>query len=240
MIPATLSLARRSALTGLAGTSIVALMRMPLLVLLAVLVLTLSACGTPAPPSRLHRLSTAPPAVAGAPLASPSVTPDAASSASSTAAIWQLVTPVSLPQYLDRDALLTTRGTGGLQPLAGDRWAEPLRDAVPRVLVADLGRLRGVPVWSTPPPGSAAASVRQLRVELTAFEVSAGGDALQLQARWSLSGPGTNPLSQPPQLQQATIDVPIDSKGGAAGADALVAAHRLALWRLAERIAAAR
>lgn len=193
--------------------------------------LWLGACGTAPPTARLHRLSTLPPA---AMVATP--IPDTAV-ASADAAVWQLITPVSLPQYLDRDQLLTARGAGGLQPLAGERWAEALRDAVPRVLVADLSRLRGVPVWSTPLPSALAAVARQLRVDVLTFETNPAGDRLLLQARWWL-GDARNATASgmPPvqRLQQATIEVPLDDSG----ADALVAAHRLALWRLAQRIVA--
>ena len=71
--------------------------------------------------------------------------PVEAASASAPAAarvqgVWQLMTPVLLPGHLDRDVLFVPQGAAGLQALGGARWAEPLRDAVPRLLQHDLAR----------------------------------------------------------------------------------------------------
>jgi uncharacterized protein len=145
-------------------------------------------------------------------------------------AVWQLMLPVRLPDYLNRDALLLPQGQSGLQSLAGYRWAEPLADSVPRLLRADLAALLGEDrVWTAPlPPGLRVQ--RQLRVEVFAFEAAADRASVSLRARWSVadtSGAGT------PRAEFATIVVP----SAGTDADTLAAAHRLALWRLAERIA---
>ena len=56
-----------------------------------------------------------------------------------------------LPEVLERDALLMPQGQAGLEALQGHRWAEPLRDAVPRLLRQDLATLLGeARVWSAP------------------------------------------------------------------------------------------
>lgn len=157
--------------------------------------------------------------------------PTAVLADASTAGAWQLMLPVRLPAYLDDDRLLLPEGASGLQAQPLQRWAEPLRDAVPRVLLADLSLLRaGGAVWTAPLPAGLA-PLRQLRVEVLAFEAAADRSSVQLQARWSLAGLVGG---MPPKLNEARIDAP--SFGGSA--EALVAAHRLALWRLAERIAA--
>ena len=193
--------------------------------MLAALVL-LSACASPAPPARLVQMRAATPVP---------VVPAAASNASD-AAIWQLMLPLRLPDYLDRDALLVPQGQAGLVPLPGQRWAEPLRDSVPRLLRADLATLLGeARVWSSPlPPGVAAQ--RQLRVDILAFESSADQRAVLLHARWSLVDPRSSGSTLALRAERFELSVPLDGTG----ADSLVAAHRLALWRLAERIAAAR
>ncbi|MCK7494324.1 MAG: PqiC family protein [Comamonadaceae bacterium] len=49
---------------------------------------------------------------------------------------------VTLPEYLERDAIVVASGAR-LETLDGERWAEPLRDALPRLLRADLEALRG-------------------------------------------------------------------------------------------------
>lgn len=183
---------------------------------LAVAVLLLAGCGSAPPPDRLLRL----------PLAAAAATPSAAPSPA--AEPWLLVLPVAVPSYLDTSALLVPDPGAGLAPLPGVRWAEPLRDAVPRLLRHDLAQLRGdAGPWTAPlPPGLTAA---RLRVELLAFEAEADGAAVRLAARWSLARADGSAL----QAARAELRVPV----AGAGPDALVLAHRQALRQLAERIA---
>ncbi len=228
----------------------------PVLALLAALPLA-TGCASPLPPVQWVRL----------PAQIPDQTPDetrnqtpnqrpdvvAATAAAAPrppdAPAWQLMVPVLLPGHLDRDTLLVPQGQAGLQPLGGARWAEPLRDAVPRLLRQDLAQLLGAPLWAAPlPPGVWPA--RQLRLEITALDVADGGRSVWLQARWSLAytaaAPGggrgapvgaaqRDPAgAMPPTLGAASFNTAADG----ADADALAVAHRRALWQLARRIAA--
>ncbi len=173
----------------------------------------LTACASPGPPAQLYQLRSEPPApvqaVAGAP-------------------VLQLLS-LTLPEVLERDALLLPQGQAGLQALSSHRWAEPLRDAVPRVLRQDLSALLGAAqVWGTSLPGGVVVQ-RMLRVEVLALQVNAARNAVQLQARWSLAAPGALPTVRVDTLSAALTSVE---------PDAIAAAHRLALWRLAETIAA--
>ena len=163
--------------------------------------------------------------------ATPPVAMPAAAAANAAAPNWQLMQPVVLPAYLDREALLLPQGQGGQLALSGQRWAEPLRDSVPRVLRQDLAALLGESrVWTTPLPAGVVIA-RQLRVELLALDVAPDRAAVLLRARWSLAdAAGT----APPRAESLTLTIP----SAGPDIDNLVAAHRLALWRLAERIAA--
>ncbi len=188
--------------------------RWPALLLAAALA---AGCASPLPPLQWVRLPAQLPDASAAPRPSPGPA-------------WQLMAPVLLPGHLDRDALLVPQGQAGLQPLGGARWAEPLRDAVPRLLRQDLAQLLGAPLWAAPlPPGVRPA--RQLRLEITALDVGADGRSVRLQARWSLADPAG---ATAPQLGEAAFSTPADG----ADADALAVAHRRALWQLAQRIAA--
>lgn len=170
-----------------------------------------------APPVQLYQLRSAPPLAAITPVAS--------------SAQWQLMQPVRVPEYLDRDALLLPQGQSGLLALSGHRWAESLRDSVPRVLHQDLAALLGeARVWTAPVPAGVAIT-RQLRVELLALEASADRRSVNLRARWSIVDPG---VASSVRADAATLNI----ASAGADVDSLVAAHRLALWRLAERIAA--
>jgi uncharacterized protein len=178
---------------------------------------TLTACGTPGPAPKLYQLRAAPP------LPVVPVT---------TVHVVQLVGGVQLPELLDNSSLLRPQGQAGVQALASHRWAEPLRDAVPRVLRQDLAALLGdARVWAAPvPPG--VIITRQLRVEVLAMQARADGGTAQLQVRYSLADPiGLTPI----KVSTLTIEVPTTSLEP----DALVDAYRQALWRLAEAVAAA-
>jgi uncharacterized lipoprotein YmbA len=187
-------------------------------VFLLSLALLLAACGS-SPTVQLYQLRAEPP-------------PPVVSAANATlrdTSRWALGA-VRLPDYLDRDALVRPSGSAGLTALPGHRWAEPLRDAVPRVLAQDLARLRGADqVWRLPlPPGVAVQ--RQLDVTLQQLEPRADGSAVVLSARWILVDPSGK---SPAQVQESRIEAP----SADASPDALVSAHRAALWLLAQDIA---
>ncbi|MDO9172589.1 MAG: ABC-type transport auxiliary lipoprotein family protein, partial [bacterium] len=137
---------------------------------------------------------------------------------------------VVLPGALDRETLVVASGAASLQPLTGHRWVEPLRDSIPRLLVADLAVLRGPGlVWRAPvPPGVNPA--RRLRAEIVTLMADTGRQTLRLQARWWLTD--SRPNGAAPALGQADVHIPLAD----ASVDALAAAHRLALWQLAVRI----
>lgn len=183
----------------------------------------LAACASsPSPPLRYYQLRLDPPAGEAVP-----------APAGSAAEVWQLTSPIRLPDYLDRDVLWQAVGGNGLQPLDGHRWAEPLRTAVPRVLAHDLGALRGSDrVWSGSLPAGIVAG-RQVRVEVLEFGPGPDGHAVRLRARWTITGPGG---TAPAQTEEAELEVAITGRSP----EPLVDAHRLALWRLAQRIAKSR
>ena len=176
----------------------------------------LVACGTPPPAPRLYQLRAAPPE------------PVVAQPSTQTVQLQA----VSLPELLERDALLIPQGQAGLDALSGHRWAEPLRDAVPRLLRQDLTALIGkARVWAAPLPAGLALT-RRLRVEIQVLQARPDRRGVDLEARWTLSDT-TGQL--PPRVELTRIEAT------AAGTepDALVAAHRLALWQLAQQLAGA-
>jgi hypothetical protein len=103
---------------------------------------------------------------------------------------------------------------------------------MPRLLRQDLSSLLGeARVWVTPVPAGVSIA-RQLRVELLGLEAAADRSAVLLRARWSVVDPAG---AVPPRADSVALSVP----SAGPDIDSLVAAHRLALWRLAERIVAA-
>ena len=176
----------------------------------------LTGCASPSPPAQLYQLRSEPPSA---------VTPAPAAGAPAL----QLLPP-SLPELLERDAILVSQGRSGVVALSGHRWAEPLRDAMPRLLRQDLALWLGLPqVWAAPVPAGVTVQ-RQLRVEVLALQADAERRAVNLQARWTLSDPSG---ATPAQTRTESVSAPVQG----ADVDALAAAHRMALWRLAEAMA---
>lgn len=192
----------------------------PVLAALALAAL-LAGCAGPVPNPTLYVLHSAPPADG-------QVQVQAVGTPAVNAAPWQLVLPVRLPVYLDRNALLLPDGANGVQPSLSHRWAESLSSSVPRVLAQDLITLRGEgSVWRAPLPAGLVLQ-GQLRVEILAFDVAPSGQAVTLSARWST-------VAAPAAPRAHTLNLSVPSR--ATDADSLVGAHRLALWQLAQAIA---
>lgn len=179
---------------------------------------SLVACSSPRPPPQLVHLRSA----------APTENPPVRLGTASAAANWQLLLPVTVPDYLDRDAVLVPQGQASLQPVPGVRWAEPLREAVPRLLRDDLSTLLGAGrMWIAPVPAGIAIQ-RQVRVDLLAFEATEDQRQVVLRARWTVSDAGASP-----RAELSVVQVPVSS----GGVDGLIAAHRMALWLLAQQVA---
>ena len=177
----------------------------------------LGACAQPGPPAQLYQLRSEAPGVVNA------------RSAGAGPQALQLVA-VALPELLERDAIVLSKGRSGVQALAGHRWAEPLRDAIPRLLRHDLALWLALPqVWPAQLPAGVVAP-HQLRVEVLSFQTDEPRRQVQLLARWSLSDPsGVKPV----QTGVQELSVPVQG----ADVDAIVAAHRVAVWQLAQALA---
>jgi len=184
------------------------------------LVLGLAGCaGSSAPPPQYYQLRL------DAPVSAPANAPGNAG----TAGVWQILSPVRLPEYLERDVLWVPTGQAGLQPLPDHRWAEPLVDAVPRLLLHDLAQLRGADhVWGGNVP-SGVAVVYQLRLEVMELSVTPDRRGVHLRARVTASDPRR-------QAAPKLIDVDLTARSEGSAPDQLVAAHRLALWTLAQQL----
>jgi uncharacterized lipoprotein YmbA len=183
--------------------------------------LLLSGCASPPTPTRWYELKSEPPETVPAPRPGDGT-------------VWELSGRLQLPGTLERDTLVVASGAAGVVPLVGHRWVVPLRDSVPARLAADLALLRGEGlVWLSPaPPGVVVA--RRLRVAIDTLVADEARQTLRLRARWWFTD-ATAPATAPPTTGSADIDIVLPDRS----ADALAAAHRLALWRLAQRIAGA-
>ncbi|MBB4846249.1 putative lipoprotein YmbA [Paucibacter oligotrophus] len=97
-----------------------------------------------------------------------------------------VVDRVILPDYVKRNPLLERIAPGELNYRDSARWAEPLGEALPRVLADDLSALLGRSVTLTKlrPQANAADPAWLLWVDVRRLEADAQGQVL-LEAHWS-------------------------------------------------------
>jgi uncharacterized lipoprotein YmbA len=139
--------------------------------------------------------------------------------------------PIVLPGYLDRTSIVRRSQTDEITISAWDRWAEPLRDAIPRTLQQDLVTLLGTSrvvlyPWQLSTHPDLAVDVGVLR-----FEVAASGDA-DVAAEWRVRRVADGAV-----LADRTSK--IQERAGGADTNAAVAALSRALGGLSREIAAA-
>jgi uncharacterized lipoprotein YmbA len=95
------------------------------------------------------------------------------------------VGPVHLPGYLDQDQILTRISESGFILSDRDRWAEPLKDNIARVLARNLSTLLQTEQLALHPWPAPQRSTYQLEIEMLSFEADTAGTA-HLAAHWLL------------------------------------------------------
>lgn len=138
--------------------------------------------------------------------------------------------PVTIPAYLDRPQIVTRRGPEELYLAEFERWSEPLKAGIQRVMADNMTALLGTDRISPFPWASAPAGQVQITVDVTRFEGTAG-QGVTLNARWRLLGSDGTELV----VRQSAITESM----GSGGYDALTAAMSRALGALSRDVAVA-
>ncbi len=139
------------------------------------------------------------------------------------------VGPVRLPSYLDRQQIVSRTSDNSVKLAQLDRWAEPLKDSVPRIITANLAALlpndrvvlypwRGVEVPDC-----------KVSIDILRFDGVVSGEAT-LDAEWSLSCGAKNRTGR---RTPTRIVLPVDG----ASYDALARTQSRLLRALSEAIA---
>ena len=141
------------------------------------------------------------------------------------------IVQVRLPELLDRPQLVTRGGGNRVQISEQQRWAEPLRSEIPRVVADDLGRLLDSSRVAALPV-DVQRFAADFRVQLDVQRLDAvEGQGADIDLLWFLE-------SRRGQLSvgRSTLREPLAAAGGDPAV--LVAAMRRALGRVAADIAA--
>jgi uncharacterized protein len=169
-------------------------------------------CSTPA--SRLYTLSSAP--APAAPVAAP--LPN----------ITVVVGPVSIPAIVDLPQIVVSTGTNSVSLDEFNRWASPLQSNISRVVAENLVTLLGTPRVSQFQQSLGLDSDFRVAIEVQSFD-SAPGDAATLNAVWV--------VRRTKDGKAQTGRTRVREPTGAAGYDALAAAHSRALAQMSQQIA---
>ena len=172
----------------------------------------LTGCGSP-PKERYYALSVA----------------DALSEAA-PAAFAVAVGPVSVPDIVDRPQMVLRVAANRMELSELNRWAEPLKRALPRAIAASIAR--EVPTARVYLSGTDAVDPAdyRVRIEIERFESELGKGAT-VDAAWSISGGGSAAVRYGRSL--------VRESAGGAGYDELVAAHSAAARAIGRDIAGA-
>jgi uncharacterized lipoprotein YmbA len=140
-----------------------------------------------------------------------------------------LVGTVSVPESVDRSAMVIRVGPNQVDIDDANRWAEPLKAALPRVLAENLRReLGSTNVYSSRQAGTPAPDFR-VGVEVQRFDSSLDEGAT-LEALWTVT-PATGPA-----LSGRTV---AKERAGSRDPAGIAAAHSKAVEALARDVAAA-
>jgi uncharacterized lipoprotein YmbA len=180
---------------------------------------TLAGCAAPPADSFYTLAGGAMPAPSSAPAPAP---------AAGAGQVYVEMLAVNVPAQVQRNQLVVGGGEGRVEVLDHHRWAGPLADEIGSALSLGItSRLGAIDVYRTPAPDGA--PVYRISTNVQRFESLPGSYAL-VDAVWSVRQAGSSSV--------LTCRSVLREDSGA-GYDAVVAAHRAALGRLAEAIAAA-
>jgi uncharacterized protein len=136
--------------------------------------LLLGACGS-SPPERFYTLNADAPA-------------NGARSAKLAGATSIVVGPVTLPELVDRPQFVVRVAPNRVAILEQQRWAEPLKNEIARVVAANLGQLlNGAQVLSYPANASGDA-VYRVAIDVQRFD-SIPGDGVIIDSSWTVRRP---------------------------------------------------
>ncbi|MDA8415356.1 MAG: PqiC family protein [Desulfobacteraceae bacterium] len=140
------------------------------------------------------------------------------------------VGPVTLPELVDRPQLVVRVAANRVEILETQRWAEPLKSEIPRILAENLRRLLGSTRVSTYLQNTAVDADYRVLVDIQRFE-SSPGESVTVEAAWSLrraAGGGR-------KTGHSLVREPVD----AIGYDPLVAAYGRAFLAVSRDLAEA-
>jgi len=140
---------------------------------------------------------------------------------------------VTVPEAVDRNAMVIRTGPNRVEIDDANRWVEPLKAAIPRVLAEDLRRELATDRVTSGRNGPNAPDFL-VTVDVQRFESSLDAGAT-LEAAWTVTPAGATASTGARKSGRTAITEPLPSRDAAG----IAAAHSRALARMSGEIAAA-
>jgi uncharacterized lipoprotein YmbA len=137
------------------------------------------------------------------------------------------VTPVTLPEFVDRPQLVITTAGSRVNMLETHRWAEPLKNAIPRLLADNISHILGTNRVSSYPQSASHDADYRITADFLHFESSA--DAVTVEAIWNFRSSGDSPR----KVKRFKISEPVGEDSN----ESRVAAYSRAIAALSRDIA---
>jgi len=141
-----------------------------------------------------------------------------------------VIGPVTIPDLIDRPQIVTRVGDNGIAVNEFDRWAQPLKDDIGRVIAANLGTLLNSQQISVFDATHDSPSVWHVRIDVMRFDSVPGRDVV-VDVLWAVRPPGKGRVVTGRSVAREAVSGP--------GFDPIVAAHDRALASVSRDIAAA-
>ena len=158
----------------------------------------------------------------------PSAKPVAAASVRAAYAV--AVGPVTLPEFVDRPQLVVRVAANRVDILETQRWAEPLKNGIPRLVAENLSRLLGTERVSSYPQNAGGDADYRVLLDIQRFE-SMPGESVTVEAFWTIR----RTAGETTKTGLTVVREPVAS----GSYDALVAAYSQALVTVSSDIAQA-
>lgn len=139
--------------------------------------------------------------------------------------------PVKIPDYLNRNPIVSRTTGSGVILAQFDRWAEPLDSGISRVMAEDLSRLLCAKTVHIFPWKAGTPIDYRVIVDVLRLDGTVGGE-VAFDAQWSVS-----PLGHERKTLIAN-SLRVSEKAGEAGYNSLVEAHSRMIGQLSKEIAA--
>ena len=139
------------------------------------------------------------------------------------------VGPLNLPSYLDRPQIVTRATEHQLELSEFNRWAEPLKESMLRVIAVNLSnKLESTRIFGNPRRSSGVPLEFKVEINVARFDGRLGGEVL-LVARWILA-------DRESQVISTKVSI-IREQSSGDGYDALIQAQNETLRKLSDEIA---